>query len=111
MEAQLDALGFGNLGLDTRAITGLFDVTQLLDFTGKFISGLIDTFSSIILIVLLIVFMLVDAAAVPSKLAGYLSAESPIILRLSRYAILVRRYIGITTIVGLGDGRPGYNPL
>lgn len=104
MEAQLDAMGFGNLGLDTSAISGLFDVTQLLDFTGKFISGLLDTFSNVILIGLLIVFMLVDAAAVPSKLTGYLSAESPIILRLNRYAILVRRYIGITTIVGLVTG-------
>ncbi len=104
LEAQMDALGFGNLGLDSGAITQLFDVSQLLDFTGKFVSGLIDTFSNTILIGLLIVFMLVDAAAVPSKLAVYLSAESPFILRLSRYAILVRRYIGITTIVGLVTG-------
>jgi AI-2 transport protein TqsA len=104
LEAQLDALGFGSQGLDSGAITSLFDISQILDYTGKFVSGLIDTFSNIILIGLLIVFMLVDAAAVPSKLAVYLSAESPIIMRLSRYAILVRRYIGITTIVGLVTG-------
>jgi predicted PurR-regulated permease PerM len=48
--------------------------------------------------------MLVDAVAVPSKMVSYLQAENPLILRLRRYTGLVRRYIGITTIVGLVTG-------
>jgi predicted PurR-regulated permease PerM len=104
VEARLDALGIGNIGLDSGAITGLFDISQVLDYTGRFVSGLIETFSNVVLIVLLILFMLVDAAAVPAKMKAYLSAESPIITRLSRYTALVRRYIGITTIVGLVTG-------
>jgi predicted PurR-regulated permease PerM len=64
----------------------------------------VDTFSNGILIGMLTLFMLVDAVGVPSKMASYLNAENPFILRLSRFTVLVRRYIGITTIVGLVTG-------
>jgi predicted PurR-regulated permease PerM len=37
-------------------------------------------------------------------MASYLKAENPLILRLTHYTVLVRRYIGITTIVGLVTG-------
>ena len=62
------------------------------------------TFSDVILIGVLIIFMLVDANAVPSKMAAYIGMDNPFILRLRQYTILVRRYIGITTIVGLVTG-------
>jgi predicted PurR-regulated permease PerM len=48
--------------------------------------------------------LLVDAVGVPAKMAAYLKAENPFILRLERYTMLVRRYIGITTIVGFVTG-------
>ena len=104
LETTFNALGAGNLNLDAGAMAELFNPSQVLDLTGDFIIGLIETFSDIILIGLLVLFMLVDAAVVPSKMAAYINAESPFILRLRRYTVLVRRYIGITTIVGLVTG-------
>jgi len=104
LQSTFTAWGAERANLDTGAMAGFMNPTKVLDLTGKFITGLVDFFSNGILIGLLILFMLVDATVVPSKLAGYLNAGSPIILRLSRYSILVRRYIGITTIVGLVTG-------
>lgn len=104
LKSMFDAWGAENVGLNSSAMAELFNPAKLLDYISKFIVGLVDTFSNVILIGLLILFMLVDATAVPSKMASYLHAENPFILRLSRFTVLVRRYIGITTIVGLVTG-------
>ena len=91
IESKLNAWGVENLGLYSGAMAEIYNTSNILDRTGRFITGLVDTFSNGILIGTLILFMLVDAIAVPSKLAAYLNTESPFILRLSRYTILVRR--------------------
>jgi AI-2 transport protein TqsA len=103
-QSIFEAWEVDSIGLDSGAISEIFNPSKILDFTGEFVAGLVDTFSNAILIGLLIVFMLVDATAVPSKMASYLNTENPFILRLRRYTVLVRRYIGITTIVGLVNG-------
>lgn len=104
LESMFNTWSVESLGLDGGAIAELFDPAMILDQTGRFIQDLVDTFSNVILIGAIIVFMLVDAVAVPSKMAAYISMENPFISRLRQYTILVRRYIGITTIVGLVTG-------
>jgi len=104
LESTLNAWGIERVGLDSGAVSELFNPAQALDLTGSFIAGLVDTFSDFILVIILILFLLVDATAVPSKMAAYINAENPFILRLRSYSVLVRRYIGITTIVGLVTG-------
>lgn len=104
VEASLTASGFEGLGFDTGTIADLFGPARILNQTGKFIQGLIDALSNIVLIGALIIFMLVDAIVVPSKMATHIRSDNPFFNRLSRYTILIRRYIGITTIVGLVTG-------
>ena len=104
IKSIFNAWGVENIGLDSDAMSGLFNPSKILDLTSQFIAGLIDAFSNVILIGILILFMLIDATAVPSKMASYFNADNPLILRLRRYTILVRRYIGITAIVGLVTG-------
>jgi predicted PurR-regulated permease PerM len=104
LQSTITAWGAGNVGLDPEAIAEFFNPAPIFDLTGKFISGLIDFASNAVLIVLLVVFMLVDVTVVPNKLGVYMRTELPIVMRLNRYTILVRRYIGITTIVGLVTG-------
>jgi len=102
--AMLNEWGIESAGLDSDAISEVFNPSRVLEQTAKFTSGLVETFSNGILIGLFVVFMLVDAIRVPSKMASYLEVENPFILRLRRYTVLVRRYIGITTIVGFVTG-------
>ena len=104
LETTLESLGLSAADLNIKAIADLFDLDQVINLTGEFVAGLVETFSDLALIGILILFMLVDAMAVPSKLGSYFKAEDPFILRLSRYTELVRRYIGITTIVGAVTG-------
>jgi predicted PurR-regulated permease PerM len=100
----MNSLGIENLGFDTGAMSELFNPAKILDLTGSFIEELLEALSNGILIAILIVFMLVDATAVPTKLKPYLDLENPLILRLKEYTVLVRRYIGITTIVAAVTG-------
>jgi len=104
IESTFSTWGVENLGFDPRAMAEIFDPSKLLDMTGSFIAGIVDAFSDFILVGALILFMLVDAVSMPSKMLSYLDAENPFILRLRRYTALVRRYIGITTIVGVVTG-------
>ena len=104
MKSMFDTWGVERVSLDSSAMSELFNPSKILDLTVSFISGLVDIFSNGILIGILILFMLIDAIVVPSKMVSYLEAENPLILRLRRYTVLVRRYIGITTIVGLVTG-------
>jgi AI-2 transport protein TqsA len=104
IEALFASWNAESLGVDSAATANLFNPAQILDLTGRFVAGLVDAFSNAILIGIFILFMLVDATGVPSKMAAYLKAGSPFILRLNRYTVLVRRYIGITTIVGVVTG-------
>lgn len=104
IESMFDSWGVKEASLDSSALSELFDLSKVLNATGDFVAGLVEFFSNGILIGILILFMLVDAVTVPSKMASYVDAENPIILRLRRYTELVRRYIGITTIVGLVTG-------
>lgn len=104
IEANLAARGIESLGFDSGAIAGFFDPGKILNQTSGFIQGLIETLSDVVLIGALVVFLLVDATAAPSKMAAYLSSDNPFFSRLSRYTVLIRRYIGITTIVGLVTG-------
>lgn len=104
LSSAMESWGGGKLGLDTQAMSQLFDPSKILNLSGKFVSGLVDTFSNFILIAMLILFMLVDAIFVPSKMAPYLNTENPVLLRLRQYTVLARRYIGITTIVGTVTG-------
>ncbi len=104
IKSLLNSWGVDHVGLDSSAMAGLFSPSKILDLTGNFVAGLVDAFSNGLLIGILILFMLVDATVAPAKMEIYLNAENPFILRLRRYTELVRRYIGITTIVGLVTG-------
>ncbi len=104
IEANLAARGIDSLGFDSGAIAGLFDPGKILNQTSGFIQGLIEAISDVVLIGALVVFLLVDATAASSKMAAYISSDNPFFSRLSRYTVLIRRYIGITTIVGLVTG-------
>jgi AI-2 transport protein TqsA len=104
IKSVFDTWGVESIGLNSSAMSELFNPSKILKLTGSFLSGLVDTFSNGILIGLLVLFMLVDAIVVPSKMLPYLETENPFILRLRRYTVLVRRYIGITTIVALVTG-------
>lgn len=104
LQANLASLGLETLELDLAAMLEFFDLGSLLSLGAEFLAGLVGAFSDIVLIALIIIFLLVDALGVPDKMARHLQEGNPIVERFGRYSVDVRRYVGITTIVGLVTG-------
>jgi predicted PurR-regulated permease PerM len=104
LQSTLASLGLEVLEIEIAAILDFLDFGSLLSLTGDFLSGLVGTLSDVVLIALIIIFLLVDALGIPAKMARHIRAGNPIVERFSRYSVNVRRYVGITTIVGLVTG-------
>lgn len=86
------------------AITQILDPGKILGLIVNFFAGLAGGLSDIFLVVLIVIFLLVDALGVPDKIAPYIQAGDRTVTRISAFGADVRRYIVVTTIVGLATG-------
>ncbi len=89
---------------DVAAITDSIDAGQILSIAASFLSGLVATIGDVVMIVLVLIFLLVDALGVTAKLAPYIEKGNITVERVSRFGADIRHYIGITTIVGAATG-------
>lgn len=89
---------------DAGALIDFIEPGQILDYVASFLAGLVGAVSDVALIGLIVIFLLVDALSVPKKLAPYLGRGNLPIDRFSSFGVDIRRYVGITTIVGLVTG-------
>jgi AI-2 transport protein TqsA len=89
---------------DAGGLIDSIDPGQILNIAADFFSGLIATIGSIAMIVLVLIFLLVDALSVPDKLAPYIQKGNVTVERVSRFGADVRHYVGITTVVGAATG-------
>ena len=81
----------------------LFDVTQFLNVSGSLLSGVLDTFSNWFILFLLVAFMLADFTFLPQKFKAMFKNNKQIIA-ISELMSSIRRYLSITTSVGLVIG-------
>ncbi len=96
-----------SIGLDQEnaSATGqLIDPGKVLDIYLAFIAGAVEAFSNIALIFLTIIFMLIEAFNMPSKVVAELDAGNDYVRRLADFSVGIRRYVSITTWVGLLTG-------
>ena len=78
----------------------IFDVTQILNFSGSLLSGMLDAFSNWFIVFLLVAFMLADFAFLPDKFEEMFK-DNQQIMALSDLMSSIRRYLSITTSMGL----------
>jgi predicted PurR-regulated permease PerM len=111
--AELDAFiasiqdALSSLGIntsDTRSILSILDPEKILTTIGSFLGGLVGTVSNLILVILLIVFLLLDAFNAPAKLLEEIRAGNVYLRRYLHISESLRKYIFITTVVGLTTG-------
>ncbi len=88
----------------SNAVLNLFNPTQLLEMIGSFLTGLIGTVSNVIFVVLLVIFLTLEAFNAPAKLAAGISAGNSYLPRLLNTSAHLRSYIYITTLVALATG-------
>ena len=93
------------LGQATSSSTAdLIDPSKIMDLYAGLLSGLVEALSNVALIFMAIIFMLVEAFNMPRKIAAELDAGNDYVRRLSNFNLDIRRYISITTWIGLLTG-------
>lgn len=111
--AEFDALSvsfqhsLSSLGInpsDSRSILSIVDPEKILSTIGSFLGGLVGTVSNLILILLLIVFLLLEAINAPAKLLEEIKVGNAYLQRYFHTSDSLRKYIFITTLVGLTTG-------
>lgn len=111
--AEFDALvvsikdSLSSLGInpsDSGSILSIVDPNEILNAIGGFLGGLVGTVSNLILILLLIVFLLLEAFNAPVKLLEEIKAGNAYLQRYLQISESLRKYIFITTLVGLTTG-------
>jgi AI-2 transport protein TqsA len=96
-----------NLGIeesDVEAALSEIDTGAIMGLALGFLAGIVDAFSNIALVVMIIVFLLVDAMSIAPKINYELALDQPFVRRLAEFGADIRQYVYITTIVGLVTG-------
>ena len=91
-------------GLNLEAAIQIIEPGKILEIIVNFFAGLVGGLSDVFLVALIVIFLLVDALDVPDKIAPYIQAGDRTVSRISTFGADVRRYIVVTTIVGLATG-------
>jgi predicted PurR-regulated permease PerM len=89
---------------DANAVVGFINPEALLEALGNFLAGLIGTISDIVLVILLIVFLLLDAFNAPEKLLQEIQSGNTHLEGLFKVSGTIRGYVQIATVVGLATG-------
>ncbi len=89
---------------DVQALADLIDPRQLLDLVIGLLSTMIDALSNVILVIALVAFLLVESFSLPQKLQKVLRFGEDRWARARKYGEHVKRYVVITTYVGLVTG-------
>ena len=89
---------------DSGSIMSFVSPDKILNTIGNFLGGLIGTVSNLVLILLLIVFLLLDVFNAPAKLVEEIKAGNAYLQRYFHLSESLRKYIFITTLVGLATG-------
>ena len=102
LQGALSSLGF--IGLESDSIMSFVEPDKILNAIGGFLTGLVGTVSNLILVAMLLIFLLLEAFNAPAKLAEEIKAGNAYLKRYFHLSESLRRYIFITTIVGLTTG-------
>lgn len=97
-------IGLGVGQEDASSTSQLFDPGQVLSLYAALLAAAVESLSSIALIIMAIIFMLIEAFNMPSKIATELELGNDYVRRLSEFSTNIRRYVSITTWVGLLTG-------
>jgi AI-2 transport protein TqsA len=98
----LSGLGLG--AIDVTALLELIEPGQILDLLAGFLNIVLGAFSDFLLIGLFVVFMLVQIFVTPQIMRREIASGNSYIRRLFDYGNNLRRYILITTLIGLVTG-------
>jgi predicted PurR-regulated permease PerM len=98
---------FVSLGIDKEDVSALLNAISLADLVAgvvSFLGTLLGSFSNVILVILLVVFLLIEAFSAPQKLAAEILAGNEYLQRFFHVSDTLRKYFQLTTVVALFTG-------
>ena len=81
-------------------VSGSFDPDKLASTVTALLSGLLEALSNLFFLILLLLFLGVDAASFPDKLAARRSERAPIVSAVESFVEGTRRYLVVATVFG-----------
>jgi predicted PurR-regulated permease PerM len=102
VESSVAGLGIDTTGL--RAVLELMDPARLLSLIADSLARLADRISNLVVVVLLVAFLLAEALNLPAKVQRQLRLGHTQLAPVSEYIQDLRRYVVITTQLGVFTG-------
>jgi AI-2 transport protein TqsA len=98
---------FVSLGIDPEDVSAVLAKISPADLMARgvsFLGSLLSSFSNVILVVLLLVFLLIEAFSAPEKLAAEIRSGNEYLQRYFHVSDTLRKYFQLTTVVALVTG-------
>jgi AI-2 transport protein TqsA len=96
-----------SLGIDKDDVSALLSAISPQDFVEgavSFLGSLLSSFSNVILVILLVVFLLIETFSAPQKLAAEIKKGNEYLQRFFHVSDTLRKYFQLTTVVALVTG-------
>ncbi len=105
VETELESI-IANLGIDIRTIQSQdnFNPSGLIGFFGSLLQSVAGTLSSIVLMLMILIFMLIDTSSFGEKFRAGYAPDSPMVIRINEFTGNIRRYVTITTQINFAVG-------
>ena len=97
----LDARG---IEVPRDAALEIFNLNMIMNLVGSMLTTLTGMLSDSFLILLIIIFLFMEASSVPLKVAAIWGEDSQTMAELSKFAESMQRYIALKTIISLATG-------
>ncbi|RUO19289.1 hypothetical protein CWE08_09895 [Aliidiomarina iranensis] len=97
------AAGF-NIHLDTQMLQNQFDPSRLLSMSVNLLSGLGNMMTNIFIILLIVVFMLSEAALMPKKIALAFPSPEKKLSQMSHLLMAINKYLALKTVISILTG-------
>ena len=102
LAAFLESIGIGQAQI--QAITAGFDPSSILNFFTGVLGSVFSITGALVIVLTMLILMSADGVYVPTILTQ-LSAKSPnFVLAMTEFAVRVRRYMIVTTLLGVAQG-------
>jgi len=98
---------FVSLGIDQEDVSAVLNAINPADLVAgavSFLGTLLGSFSNVILVILLVVFLLIEAFFAPQKLTAEIRAGNEYLKRFFHVSDTLRKYFQLTTVVALFTG-------
>lgn len=101
MDNSVTFLNSIGIEVSPRTMLNIFDPNMVMNLMGNLLSTLTGMLSDSVLIVLMVIFMLLEAYSVPLKVGMIWGAESTLLGEIKKFTSGMQRYIFLKTIISL----------